>query len=136
MLDKPTAAVVAQNAKENTLVVGEEPVIFQEREDTQNKRTSILSNERERGMYWILGESLSHILATVPSILDNACFLWCRESWLPAPLPGPPQEPQPDEGNQLVRKGLRALEYVRHVRPLPACPGFVLLRACNLPELD
>jgi hypothetical protein len=71
-----------------------EPLIFQSRDDKEAKRFSILgegANERERAMYWILGNVFSHTLAAVPFILDNACLLWCRESWLLAQISGFPR---------------------------------------------
>jgi hypothetical protein len=55
-----------------------------------------------------LCEFLSHTVAAVRSILDNAGLLWCKESWLPAQLPGPSQ---PDERKRLDRQGVQSLEY-------------------------
>lgn len=62
-------------------IIGE-PIIFQTRDNKAHKMTSILgegTNDRERAMYWILGELLSDTLAHF-SINDPA--LWCRKYWL------------------------------------------------------
>jgi hypothetical protein len=47
-----------------------EPVIFQNKDDKETKKTSIVgegASDEERAMYWILGKFLSHSLAaTLP----------------------------------------------------------------------
>jgi hypothetical protein len=62
-------------------IIGE-PIVFQTRDNKEHKMASILgegTNDRERAMYWILGELLSNTLAHF-SINDPA--LWCRKYWL------------------------------------------------------
>jgi hypothetical protein len=62
-------------------IIGE-PVIFQTKDNKEKKVTSILGggvNEKERAMYWILGEFLRHTLAHY-SVIDPAW--WCRKCWL------------------------------------------------------
>ena len=44
-----------------------EPVIFQNKDDKETKKTSIVgegASDEERAMYWILGKFLSHSLAS------------------------------------------------------------------------
>jgi hypothetical protein len=72
-------------------IIGE-PIVFQTRDNKEHKMTSILgegSNERERAMYWILGELLSNHTLAHFSIHDPA--LWSRKYWLLAPQHQPRQ---------------------------------------------